>query len=93
MTHYELYVISERGNTSSWSHTNGHRGKPCMVFADNVNQTIVLQHPTMTTYIYISADGVLDIHTEERKPTVERQAPIDTRSKRRRRNRPRHGRS
>jgi hypothetical protein len=93
MTHYELYVTDERGNTSSWSHTDGHRGKPCLVFADDVNQTIVLQHPSMTTYIYISANGVLDIHTEETQPPVETQVAIDTSSRARRRKRPRRKRS
>jgi hypothetical protein len=93
MTHYELYVVDERGNSSSWSHTNEHRGKPCMVFADNVNQTIVLYHPSMTTHIYISADGVLDIHVEETQPPVETQVAIDTSRRARRRKRPKRGRS
>jgi hypothetical protein len=90
MTYYELYVTDDNGNTSSWSHTNGHRGKPCMVFADDVDQTIVLQHSSMTTYIYISAAGVLDIHTEKVQPPVETPAA----SKRaRRRKRPKRRRS
>jgi hypothetical protein len=94
MTHYELYVVDERGNSSSWSHTNEHRGKPCMVFADDVNQTIVLHHPSMTTYIYISASGELDIHVEETpQPAVETQVADDTSRRARRRKRPRRRRS
>ena len=70
MSHYQLYVVDKNGNTSTWSHTNGHRGKPCIVFSDDVDSMIILDHPTMRTHLYISASGVLDITVEE-KPLAE----------------------
>ena len=75
MSVYKLYVIDEKGHSASWSHTEGFKGKACMVFPDYTNNTIVIEHPTATTYMFISKDGELDIAVEEKvkpKPKLER---------------------
>lgn len=66
MTGYKLYVVDELGRQAHWpSHTDGHRGKSCLVFADSVNRAIILEHETVTTIIHISADGELEIEQED----------------------------
>lgn len=63
---YELFIIGDNGKPASWSHTSIERQKgslPCLHFPDDRDIVIVIQHPTRTTHIYISADGELDIET------------------------------
>jgi hypothetical protein len=62
---YQLYVIDYNGNSASWSHTNGHRGKPCLWFPDDKATVIVLEHETRTTNLYISEDGVMEVEVIE----------------------------
>ncbi len=65
MSHFQLYVIDEDQRSASWSHTNGKRGlTPCLNFPDDKPAVIVLEHPTQTTYMYLSPDGMLEIETD-----------------------------
>lgn len=65
MGSYRLFVIDDKGNSATWSHTNGHRGKPCLWFPDDTTAVIVLEHDSRTTNFYISKDGVLEVEVIE----------------------------
>jgi hypothetical protein len=62
---YKLYIVNDNDRSVTWSHTEGFGGKPCLVFPDDKDCTIVIEHPTCTTYIDISAEGFLEIESEQ----------------------------
>ena len=60
---YHLYAVDESGKSAAWTHNE--KGHAALHLPDDQRVTIVLEHPTTTTYMILEADGSWVIETEE----------------------------